>query len=284
MHRTPFTSLNYLLVTVLRRDKSWQGLQNWFSVTQPPTVTSPCLNSESPVLIPCHVQGAHWVALVRRVIAGRIHFFYADDLNSISTETALKNLFQTYADTSFYPRNSEWVRCPSITYSPHSNECGPRTLFALTVLGLHPQPHKNILLPFMDGNLAQILRTWVATTLMMGTVYIPTLTGHQTAQLSNHSTPRYLFHWNDPPGGAPTIKAPTPIQNSNMTTPSAGSNDMKRIAFTPSSTTNTKSQPDSQPSRKGKLNQQESIAPRPLKKTVTPKSAPQTTLAPSTIH
>jgi len=117
---------------------------------------------------------------------------------------------------------------------------------------------------------------------MTGTVYIPTFTGLLTAQLSHHSTPRYLFHWNDPPRGAHTLQALTSIQNTKMLLPSVGTNDKNRIE--PRSTTNTKSKPGSKTNRKEKLKQHESIARKPLAQDVTPKSATRTTVVPRYIR
>ncbi|MFN9982180.1 MAG: hypothetical protein ACK53Y_19795, partial [bacterium] len=101
------------------------------------------------ILIPCHVNNNHWVGIARRRIHDRVYFFYADDLNSGTTKQDIKHLITTKTDTQFYPRNATWVRCPSTTFQPHSNECGPRTLLALTVMGLHPTPHANMLMPYM---------------------------------------------------------------------------------------------------------------------------------------
>jgi len=127
------------------------------------------------ILIPCHVNGNHWVALIRRIQNHRIYFYYSDDLNHSPTEHALRHLLQTSTDKEFYPDDAIWIKCHSLTYRPHSNECGPRTLLALTVLGLHQEPNECSLLPFMTSNLAQILRPWVASSILSGDIQIPTL-------------------------------------------------------------------------------------------------------------
>jgi len=66
----------------------------------------------------------------------------------------------------FYQSNAIWHNFPSYTYLPHSNECGPHTLMALSVFALHPDPSQNMLLPYMNSNLAQISRWWVARSLI----------------------------------------------------------------------------------------------------------------------
>jgi hypothetical protein len=55
---------------------------------------------------------------------------------------------------------------PSHITPPHSNECGPRSLIATTVLGLHPLPSPHILLPYMHPNIAQLSRWWVAKSII----------------------------------------------------------------------------------------------------------------------
>ena len=121
---------------------------------------------------------------------------YADDLNHAATELELKTLLKTFSPPSFYPDNALWIHCKSVTFSPHSNECGPRTLFALAAMALHPEPSSDILLPFMHPNLAQILRTWRGAALLTGQVSIPSWTvPHSGISLCNTSVPYYLFPW-----------------------------------------------------------------------------------------
>jgi hypothetical protein len=90
-----------------------------------------------------------------------------------------------------------WIHCKSVTFQPHSNECGPRTLFALAVMALHPNPSEDILIPFMSPNLAQILRTWVGASLLLGKVNIPDWTTPEPTLVSLRGTsvPGYLFPW-----------------------------------------------------------------------------------------
>jgi hypothetical protein len=153
-HGHQVNHLSTYFVTILRRDRSWDILKNWFTTSRSDT-SQPSLDSPS-ILIPCHVQGMHWVGVARRIVGNQVYFYYADDLNHSPTELQIKQLFESYTDNSFYPRDSIWVNCDSITYRPHSNECGPRTLFALAILGLHPLPTHTTLLPYMNGNLAHV--------------------------------------------------------------------------------------------------------------------------------
>ena len=184
-------------MTKLRNEKSWVNLRRWFvpnysqANSHKPHIKSPT------ILIPCHVRGCHWVAIVRRIIRGRVHFYYSDDMNHLPTEHALKNLLASYTDPEFYPNNTKWVSCHSTLYTPHSNECGPRTLFALLVMGLHPAPNDTILLPFMSSNLAQILRTWIASAIISGQVQIPQLIQSSSLEPApqRQSTPYDIIQW-----------------------------------------------------------------------------------------
>jgi hypothetical protein len=196
-HQCCMYYLSTFFMFLLKRDRSWSSIQNCFSTSTVPDMSTPTVSADEPILIPCHVNGIHWVDPVRRVIRNRVHFFYADDLNHHDTEQNIKQLLTNHADRRFYPTDAIWVSCPSVTYSPHSNKCGPRTLFALMVLALHPTPSARMLLPFMTSNLAQILRTWVSFGLLQGNVIIPTFTSSTTAVEAppNISIPAYLFSW-----------------------------------------------------------------------------------------
>jgi hypothetical protein len=127
--------------------------------------TTPKLSGESAVSIPCHINDNHWVMVTRRENLGQVIFLYADDLNNIVTENNVRHTLSS-ADPIFYPPSSTWIKCNNYTYTPHSNECGIRSLLAASVQALHPAPHENILIPYMHQNLAQIGRTWIATSLM----------------------------------------------------------------------------------------------------------------------
>jgi len=148
------------------------------------------------------------VDVVQRVINNNVYFLYADDLNNVRTQTEIQQLIKTHSPPEFYPPMAKWMYCKSTTYQPHLNECGPRTLFALAAMAMHPNPTPEILLPFMHPNLAQILRTWVATSLLLGQVPIPTWDTHATLVHPGHmSCPTYLFPWNhsiQPTGGNKT--------------------------------------------------------------------------------
>jgi len=133
-HQCRMYYLSTFFMFLLKRDRSWSSVQNCFATSTVPDMSTPTVSADEPILIPCHVNGIHWVGLVRRVIRNRVHFFYADDLNHHDTEQNIKQLLTNHADRRFYPTDAIWVSCPSVTYSPHSNECGPRTLFALMVL------------------------------------------------------------------------------------------------------------------------------------------------------
>jgi hypothetical protein len=115
------------------------------------------------ILMPLHVQDSHWVSLIRRNIDGRLHFYYADDMNSPNTAHMIRHhLSPIKTSAEIHPSNAIWHNCLSYTYLPHSNECGPRTLLALSVFALHPNPSQYMLLPYMNNNIAQISRWWVA--------------------------------------------------------------------------------------------------------------------------
>lgn len=71
----------------------------------------------------------------------------------MTTEASVKHTLSTGND-AFYPASTIWINCYNLTYQPHSNECGPRTLLALTIQALHQQPHNTMLLPYLHSNLA----------------------------------------------------------------------------------------------------------------------------------
>jgi hypothetical protein len=194
-HQMHYLSMFFLYI--LRRDRSWTTVHDWFSTSPQFIPSKPTLDTTKPILIPCHVQGSHWIGIVRKLIDNRVHFFYADDLNQSTVETSVRTLLQTQTSKQFYPNNAVWVHCNSITYRPHSNECGPKTLLALTIIGIHPTPSPDILLPFMSPNLAQILRTWIIASLLTGSVAIPNIPhwSPETRLPTDVSVPTYLFPW-----------------------------------------------------------------------------------------
>ncbi len=156
--------------TVFQRDKNWRSVTRWFAsdTTNLHPASKPKITGETAIDIPIHVHGSHWVALVRREHQGRVIFLYADDLNCPKTEHSIQKLLRDHADERFYPPTSQWLHCKSSTYLPHSNECGPRTLMALTIMSTAYMIHDKILLPYMHHNLAQIARTWTAHILLSG--------------------------------------------------------------------------------------------------------------------
>lgn len=157
------------------------------------------------ILIPYHVHENHWVAVSCYEINNEVTFYYADDLNCQQTEIIVKHRLSTAnTDPVFHPIGSNWINCANYTYTPHSNECGPRTLMALTVMGLHTTPHPNMLLPFMHPNIAQICRSWVAKTIITSnfdpTPFLSTITTdpqsvpHHNSH-THPSSPANLIQW-----------------------------------------------------------------------------------------
>jgi hypothetical protein len=61
-------------------------------------------------------------------------------MNSTDTECQVQLLLHNIDLLGFYPPHSKWIHCESTTYFPHSNECGPQTLIALTLMATHPNP------------------------------------------------------------------------------------------------------------------------------------------------
>jgi hypothetical protein len=138
--------------------------------------------------------------MARREIHGRVLFLYSDDLNDSYTESIVKHQLQQTCE-KFYPADTDWINCKSITYAPHFNECSPRTALALTILMTHPLPHINMLMNFMHPNLSRILRTWMASVLISGEVYLPPMdqsTLTQKIDMSLKSDPASLIRWTSP--------------------------------------------------------------------------------------
>jgi hypothetical protein len=91
------------------------------------TNTRPAMTGEPVLIIPCFVDGCHWVTVVCREVRGQVMFFFADDLNSPRTAQDIKQLLSTENTSNvFSPPGSQWIVCKNYTYTPHSNECGPR--------------------------------------------------------------------------------------------------------------------------------------------------------------
>jgi len=132
------------------------------------------LRKKSPsILIPIHVNTCHWVALVRRSINNTVYFLYSNDINLHNVRDTIRYSYSRERTSDlFHPPDAVWINFNSFTYSPHTNECGPRSILALTVLSCHPNPSENILLPLMDDNIAQLCRWWIAECLIDETVDI----------------------------------------------------------------------------------------------------------------
>jgi len=97
-------------------------------------------------------------------------------MNSCSKRETIKMQFTTQnMSQEFCPLDSTWADCVSHKYYTHSNECGPRTLLALTIMALHPTPHQLMLLPYMHPNIVQISRWWVANTIQCDSLHIPSI-------------------------------------------------------------------------------------------------------------
>jgi len=191
--------LSTYFLTMLRLEKNWPRLKQWFSSSPEKTRPHKPAMDSTAILIPCHVGGNHWVALVWRIIEGQVHFFYSDDLDSSHTEQAVKSLLQQCTDTVFFPSTAKWVHCKSITYRPQSIECGPWTLLALAIMGLHPTPNDAMLLPYMNSNLVQILRTWVASSVITGKVKLPAaIEGPKHSNTTDRGNPKTLVNWSRP--------------------------------------------------------------------------------------
>lgn len=54
--------LSTYFLHILKHDKTWSDLVSWFATSVDlEDYSHPILNSRQPILIPCHVHGAHWV-------------------------------------------------------------------------------------------------------------------------------------------------------------------------------------------------------------------------------
>lgn len=76
------TYLSTSFLTTLRL-QGWDRLQSHFALyrNRPRTNSRPNMTGEPVIILPCFVNGCHWVTVVRREVNGRTLFFYADDLN-----------------------------------------------------------------------------------------------------------------------------------------------------------------------------------------------------------
>jgi hypothetical protein len=136
----------------------------------------------TPSCLEMHGEYILTVALVCREVNNQTLFLYSDDMQNSETERPVCNLiFNTNA--SFCPPHTKWINSSSVTYHPHSNECGLRTLLALSIMMTHPAPDATIILPYMHKNLSNIARSWVANSLLITMDKLPTLTSDITTLL-----------------------------------------------------------------------------------------------------
>jgi len=190
-------------------------LHNFSSKYSHKTKIEPSIDSPD-ILIPIHIDGCRWVALNHRWINNITYFFYADDMNSPKTEDTIKHHFSTHSTSvEFNPHNSICVNCTNYTYHPHSNECGPRSLLALSIFGTHPSPTRNMFIPFMHPNIAQISRWWIAASLIRNVFdhaplldVIPT-PNISTTSLHMESSPAQIVTLQSYPNIVPIVPPPS---------------------------------------------------------------------------
>jgi hypothetical protein len=60
----------------------------------PSTIDRPSLHHPN-IALPLHINGDHWVGLGRRIINGTTFFYYADNLNSPTTEQIVRQRIAT---------------------------------------------------------------------------------------------------------------------------------------------------------------------------------------------
>jgi hypothetical protein len=58
-HDNPISYLSTFFISILHQNNDWSSLRNWFASLEQPTPSKPTQNSEKPILLPCHVNGAH---------------------------------------------------------------------------------------------------------------------------------------------------------------------------------------------------------------------------------
>jgi hypothetical protein len=183
------------VLPLLQRD-GWTHIKRFFATNhrnRQRSIYRPHTTGEPTIFIPCFINNNHWTALVRRELNGRVLFLYADDMNCPSTEASIQRTFHQQTDPSFYPPATEWITCHTTTYSPHSNECGPRTLLARSIMALHPSPSSSILLPYMHHNLAQITRAWASITLLKGIPILPPIASSNSHTLAEQAARSIIY-------------------------------------------------------------------------------------------
>jgi hypothetical protein len=202
-------NITYLATNTIPKlqGEGWIAVQRSFASfrNRRRTNARPRMTGEAAIVIPCYVNNCHWVTVVRREVNGQVLFLYADDMNNLRTEQDIKQLLSTRSTSPiFHPPSAKWIVCRNYTYIPHSNECGPRSLVAATLMALHPNPSNYILLPSMHNNLAQISRTWVAISLLKNNIHQPAIQllcapSRMTFQRVTKvpSAPFHLIPWTD---------------------------------------------------------------------------------------
>jgi hypothetical protein len=86
-------------------------------------------------------------------------------MNSDNTFDSINSQYTSQLTShNFHPESAKWINYNM--YYPHSNECGPRTMLALTIMSIHPSLSNTILLLFMDANIAQLSRWWITKSII----------------------------------------------------------------------------------------------------------------------
>jgi hypothetical protein len=200
-YNIPYLSTDFIPRLI---NEGWNSVTRYFAnndrSSRKRKLTRPNKAGEHSMIIPTFINNSHWLAIVRRELNDEILFLYADDMNNSNSETELKNLIRHHTDDIFCPPNAKWIKCKNTYYTPHSNECGPRTLLALHIMAIHPNPDADILTHLMHPNLAQISRVWIATSLITGKLHDmdilnPQLSQHRPFSLLGQSTPLEIIQW-----------------------------------------------------------------------------------------
>jgi hypothetical protein len=145
-------------------------------------------------------------------------------MNNNNDAANIKQKNFIHIDKVLCPTNAIWINCSNTYYINHSNECGPRTLLALHILAIHPHPYKEMLLPLMHPNLAQISRTWIADSLISGSIRQESITevlklllftDDRTSHIGQ-STPYDVIKWESSTQG-PELLPKNPCSGMNPT-------------------------------------------------------------------
>jgi hypothetical protein len=128
------------------------------------SLTCPWKTSEATVAIPCRVKNSHWIAVIHHEFKNSVTFLYSDHLNNPSKEDEVNRLFKK--NTAFSPKSATLIHCPSCYYLAGPNDSGPIAFLAKVAMATYPNPHRNMLMPYMHPIIIQICWLWTATTLM----------------------------------------------------------------------------------------------------------------------